>query len=162
MTMKIKILICLGALLGVAAVVNRVELPAAKVALRVLDEAGSPLPQATVRLGFRERLTGNDVFVTGSSDSNGLFTAEGGCAPSGMGSEIRKEGYYEGWAEIPKFSHIDNLANRWLPWNETYTTVLRPVEKPVPLYARRLRQLDIPVLDQPCDYDLEESDWVAP
>jgi hypothetical protein len=160
-TMKTKVLICLVALLGVSAVVNRLELPVAKVTVRVLDEEGKPVSAATVKLGFRERLTGQDIFVTGLTDSNGRFAGEGGCAASGMGNEIRKDGYYEGWAEIPKFSKIDSLANRWQPWDETYVTVLRPVINPVAMFAKT-GWFDIPVADQPCGYDLQLGDWVAP
>lgn len=161
--MKTIILICLGALLGVAAAVNRLELPTAKVTVQVLDEDRKPVSGATVRFGFRERLAANeDVFIVGQTNVEGLFTGEGGCDPSGIGLDINKRGYYQGGAPIPKFSKVDPLTNHWQPWDETYTTVLRPLGKPVPLCAKWLRKLDIPVLDQACGYDLEKGDWVAP
>ena len=62
---------------------------------------------------------------------------------------------------IPKFYNIDTNDNRWQPWNETYTTILRPISKPVALYAKKV-QTDVPALDQPCGYDLEAGDWAAP
>lgn len=160
MTMKTKILICFGALLGVAAVTAQLELPLAKVTVRVLDEAEQPLAGAHVSLGFRDRLTGKDVFVRGQTDAAGRFSGEGGCDPSGVGSEITMDGYYQGWAPIPKFYEVDAL-NHWKPSNETYTTTLRHVGKPVPLYAKSA-WIEIPAVGQPCGYDLEKGDWVAP
>ena len=147
--------------MAVAAAVNRLELRSAKVTVKVIDEERKPVPQANVWFSFKDRLTGNDVAVRGLTDGDGLFTGEGGCDAAGIGCTITKDGYYMGGAPIPKFSEIDAM-NRWKPWNETYTTVLRPVGRPVALGAKWLRKLELPVLDQPCGYDLEKSDWVAP
>jgi hypothetical protein len=162
MTMKTKILICLAALLGVAATVNRLELPLAKVTVRVLDEQRNPVSGATVRLGFRERLAATkDVFIAGQTNDDGTFTGEGGCDPSGVGLDINKSGFYQSGAPIPKFSKVDPVANHWLPWGETYTTVLRPIVNPIAMYAKT-GWCDIPIADQPCGYDLQVGDWVSP
>lgn len=101
--MKTKIIVCLAALLGVAAtnvVVNRFELPAAKVTVRVVDENGQPIENANISLGF------GDTAVNGVTDANGLFSGEGRCNVSGMGSTITKDGYYLGSAPIPIESRI--------------------------------------------------------
>jgi hypothetical protein len=162
MTMKTKIFICLGALLGVAAVVNRLELPLARVTVRVLDEERNPVSGATVRFGFRERLAANkDVFVVGQTNGEGLFIGEGGCDPSGIGLDINKPGYYQSGAPIPKFAKVDSVTNHWLPWDDTYTTVLRPIVNPIAMYAKTA-WCEIPVADEPCGYDLQAGDWVAP
>jgi hypothetical protein len=163
MTMKKKILIVLAALLGVAAldvVKNQLELPLAKVTVRVLDENQQPLAGASVSLGFLDRVSTKDVFVRGTTDAAGLFTGEGGCDISGVGNEVTMNGYYRGWAPIPKFHEID-ADNRRKPWNETFTATLRPIGNAVALWAKRV-QTQVPVLDQPCGYDLEKGDWVAP
>ena len=65
------------------------------------------------------------------------------------------------YARLNKFHEHDETLNRWRPWNETYTAILRPVGKPVALYARRV-DMQIPAFDQPCGFDLETGDWVAP
>ena len=161
MTMKTKILICLGALLGIAAVKTQFELPLAKVTVRVLDEAQQPVAGANVTLGFKNHLTSEDIFVRGQTDADGQFTGEGGNGPAGLGGEITLDGYYRSGAPIPKFYEIDAL-NHWKPWNATYTTTLRSIGKPVALYAKILRKLEIPALGQQCGYDLEKGDWVAP
>ncbi len=160
MTMKTKILICLGALLAVAAVKAQFELPLAKVTVRVLDEEQQPLSGAHVTLGFKNRLTGDDVFVRGQTDADGRFTGEGGVGPTGVSNEITSEGYYQGWAPIPKFYEVDAF-NRAKPWNETYTTILRRIGTTLPLYARSA-WIEVPALSTACGFDLERSDWVAP
>ena len=100
--MKIKIfLICLGALLAVAAtnvVVNHFELPAAKVTVKVLDENQQPIANANVWLTFKDHITFKDLNVRGMTDANGLFAGEGGCDASGIGCSITKKGYYDGSA----------------------------------------------------------------
>ena len=106
MTIKTKILICLGALLGVAATINQLELPLAKVTVRVLDEEHNPVSDAKVRFGFRERLEANkDVFVVGQTNREGLFTAEGGLRSVGhrVGLSINRVIIQSG-APIPKSS----------------------------------------------------------
>jgi hypothetical protein len=162
--MNIKFIICLSALLAVAATTNvtvgKFELPAAKVTIKVLDENQQPLADANVWLTFKDRGTFEDLNVRGLTGANGLFTGEGGCDASGVGCGITKDGYYMGWAPIPKFYGAD-ADNRRQPWNETYTAILRPICKPVALYAKKV-QANVPVLGQPCGYDLEAGDWVAP
>jgi hypothetical protein len=161
MTMKAKIIISIAALLGVAAAVNRLELPLGKVTVRVLDENQKPVPAVTVSFVFEDRVTHQPAKVSGQTDNDGQFTGEGGFGPAGFGGNISKDGYYDSGAPIPKFSQIDPVTNHWLPWNQTYTTVLRPIVNPVAMYAKT-GWFDIPVIDQPCGFDLEKGDWVAP
>jgi hypothetical protein len=161
MNMKKRIIICIVALVCVAAVKTRFAPPVAKVTVRVLDEGQQPLPGATVSFGFKDRLTSKDEVVRGKTDADGLITAEGGAGPTGVSNQVTLEGYYDGWAPIPKFYEVDSL-DRWKPWNEIFTTTLRRLGKPVPLYVKKLRKLEIPVLGQSCGYDLEAGDWVGP
>jgi hypothetical protein len=153
-----KIIIPLVALVAVGAatnIVNRFELPAAKVTVRVVDENQQPVENAKISLGF------GDTSVEGTTDTNGLFTGEGRCGIAGMGSTIKKNGYYLGSAPIPRFSEHDEILNRWKPWNDTYTAILRPIIKPVALYSK-IEWIEIPVIGSPCGYDLEKGDWVSP
>jgi hypothetical protein len=156
--MKTKLIVCLAALLAIAATnvtMQHFELPLAKVTVSVVDENRQPIENADVSLGF------GDSSVKGVTDVNGLFTGEGRCNISGIGSTITKDGYYWGFAPTPNFRERDEILNHWKPWGETCTTVLRPVGKPVALYAKKV-QANIPILGEPCGYDLEVGDWVAP
>jgi hypothetical protein len=146
-------LIAAGAATNVA--INRFELPAAKVTVRVVDESGHPVKNADTWFYFM------NSSIKGITDAEGLSTGEASCDIRGIGCTIKKDGYYMSGASIPRFTEHDEALDRWKPWNETYTTILRPIGKPVALYAKKI-QTDVPVLNQPCGYDSEVCDWVMP
>jgi len=163
--MKTKVSVSLIALLTVGAatnmVLNRAELPVAKVTVRVVDENQQAIKNANVWFAFKDRLTWKEQNIRGLTDVNGLFTAEGGCDAAGIGCGITKDGYYSGGAPIPKFQELDKTLNRRKPWNETYTAILRPLGKAVALYAKKA-ETEIPTINEACGYDLEKGDWVMP
>jgi hypothetical protein len=159
--MKTKLLICLGALLCIAAaaaVKRRTEMPRAKLTVKVLDEQGVPMPGAMVTFNFMNPTTRDAIQVEGLTNAEGIFSGEGQ-TDGVMSGGVNKEGYYRGGFSFKGWSGLEN--GRWEPWNATYTTNLRPILKPVALFAKRVRA-EIPVLDQPCGYDLEKGDWVSP
>ena len=162
--MKSKLIILLASVSAVGAttnlVMNRAELPVAKVTVKVVGENEKPIANANVWFTFKDPLTWKDQDVRGLTDTDGQFTTEGGCDAAGVCGEITKDGYYMGGTPMLKFHSVDT-NNRRQPWNETYTVVLRPISKPIALYAKKV-QANIPVLDQPCGYDFEVGDWVAP
>ena len=160
--MKTKSLVAIGVLgiaLVVYAAVDQVATPRARLTVRVLDEQSAPVQGVKVTLTFRDPATRQGVPVIGTTDGKGEFSGEGNSDPD-VGGEITKEGWYAGWFPFEPFNDIKD--GHWIPWNPTFTTVLRPVGKPVAMYARRIRKLDIPAVRQTCGYDLEISDWVAP
>ncbi len=153
--MKIRIIILLAALLAVAAatnVVNRFETPTVKVTVKVIGEDQQPIKGANVSLGF------GNTSVSGATDINGLFTGEGRCRGD-YGSSVTKEGFYLSGVSAPQLTNI--VDGRWLPWNPVAVSILRPIGKPIALYAKTVK-LRIPTLDKPCGFDLEVGDWVAP
>jgi hypothetical protein len=77
MTMKTKLFICLGALLAVAATVQQVGWPLAKLTVHVVGEQGEPIPGADVTISFREKLSDQNAWAVGKTDNEGNFTAEG-------------------------------------------------------------------------------------
>lgn len=161
MTMKTKLLICLAALLGIAAaavVKNKVEMPSARLTVKVMDEQGAPMPGASVTLTFMDPATRNGVPVEGSTNAEGVYSGEGQ-TDGAMGGMVNKEGYYRGGFSFKGFTGLEN--GRWQPWDATYTTNLRPILNPVPFYAK-MGWVEIPLIDKPCGYDLEKGDWVVP
>ena len=161
MTMKTKLLICLGALLGVAAVdavKNKVEMPRAKLTVRVMNEQGAPMPDALVTFNFMDPARRNAIQVEGLTNAEGTFSGEGQ-TDGVMSGGVSKEGFYQGGFSFKGFTGLKN--GRWQPWDATYTTNLRLILNPIPLYAKRVRA-EMPVLGNPCGYDLEKGDWVAP
>ena len=152
MTKTIILLAVLVVATNVAA--QHFEPPKTKTTVRVVNENGQPVENANVSLGF------GNASVKGITDAKGCFSGEGIGDIRGIGCTITKDGYYLSGAPIPRF-HYSETSNRWEPWDETYTTILRPIGKPIALYAKKV-QVNIPVLDKPCGYDLEVSDWVMP
>ncbi len=160
--MKTKIIICLAALLGLAAAdiaKKQIELPIARLTVKVIDEQGQAVSEANVNLVFQDPITRKGAPVDGRTDVAGIFSAEGG-SNSRVGGNVQKEGYYRAGFAFKDFIEVKD--GRWLPWDATYKSILRPIVKPVPLCARVLNKLQIPTLSEPCGYDLVISDWVAP
>lgn len=134
-------------------------LPLARVTARILDEMGNPLSGAMVSLSFSEpRSSSSTVKKPGLTDTNGEFFGEG-YSDGVLGTLCTKDGYYLGMVPIPVFKNA--VDKRWQPWGATYTTVLRKIENPIPMYARSA-VVKVPVQGKPCGYDLKEGDWVAP
>lgn len=138
---------------------NGWTLPMARVNLRVLSESNQALQGVSVRLVFCEPQNHSAVvYVEGSTDADGMFSGQGHTdyAP---GMRAQKSGYYQGVFPIKGFTNAVN--SRWQPWDATYTSVLRKIENPVPVYAKRA-VMKAPVVGQACGYDLKVGDWVSP
>jgi hypothetical protein len=159
--MKMKIIILsLAAAMGIFGVAQFTGFPEANVTTHVVDENGQPFPGVNATFGFQGQFDHNAVVnVEGVTDANGNFTGEG-YTPGPVGSKLIKEGYYMGWANIPNFTQIDAL-HHWLPWDQTYTTMLRKIGDPIPMYARNLGT-EIPAVGESCGFDLERADWTPP
>ncbi len=159
--MKIKaIILAGGAVLALLGAAQFVGLPRARVTVHVIGEDGQPIPDAKVTFSFHVPLPNNPTgVIIGSTDTNGNFTAESEMSIGGLGNGITKDGYYFGGASIPTFTR--HIGDHWQPWDQTYTTVLRKIKNPIPMYVCSMGS-DIPQVGVPCGYDLEEGDWVAP
>ena len=126
--------------------------------MRILDEQLRPLEQASVRIGFSEKLSDKEVFTEGLTDANGEFSAEGP-SPARLSADVRKNGFYLSGLPFVVFTNAE--AGRWQPWNPRVEAILRPIGKPIALYAKKV-DTELPVLNEPCGYDLEAGDWVMP
>jgi len=143
----------------------------AQITFRVLTDAGAPVPNVEVTTstflywqpgeGF-----GRDIYEEnkGRTNDEGLttvsFTGERGDCNYGI---YDVSGYYSTRNLSYKFTEVK--AGRWEPWNPIIEVILKPVLKPVPMYARKIgggTQVKIPALDKPAGFDLMVGDWVAP
>lgn len=156
--MKKYISICIGTLITIAAAVQSAELPQAKITVRVLDEQSMPVQGATVRIGFANKTYDQELLKTGMTDAAGEYSAEGNSAIR-ISADVRKDGFYLSGTPFIEFTNVE--AGHWQPWNPITKVVLRPIGKPVALYAKKV-QVTIPVIGKPCGYDLEAGDWVTP
>ena len=142
------------------------DLPVAKVTLKVVDENGMPIKGAKAGVGFESvyllKRGINDVGITGVTDKDGMFTSSHDTLGYiGYGAEA--EGYYMSRSE---YRFTKKESGKWQPWNPEIRVVMRKIEKPVPMYARDLHATSpgvmIPVADKNVGFDLIEFDWVSP
>jgi hypothetical protein len=129
--------------------------PKAQITVCVVDDEGKAVEKAEVAvLGFnRERI--------GHTDRQGKFTATLRNAKSSVDLVVDKKGYYSIHRHIHAFT--GGLSNgRWLPWDPEVELQLRRKGKPVPMIEKEMRDVEIPVNDQPVGFDLELGDWVTP
>jgi hypothetical protein len=163
--MKMKILvISLAAIAAIGAVVA-IATPQIRFTVHVVGEDNSPLEGVEASFIFHpEALRQNHITqVDVVSDADGNFTVQGPSQDGtfGVGNAlIHQNGYYPSGVNIPNFTKTDDLGH-WLPWDATYTTVMRKIENPIPMYAKTI-EINIPAVGIPCGYDLMAGDWVGP
>jgi len=141
-----------------------VEMPEAMFTVKLLNEDGTPFSGGTVNAGFNITTSywtdgSKDRVETGVTDANGVFVFRGRTIGE-WGCGFDALGYYR----FTNGSTVGtNKANgRWEPWNPTYTLIAKKIVKPIPMYARKVEMVRVPVVGQPVGFDLVVSDWVAP
>ena len=150
--------------MAVAVFKHITALPIAKISVKVSGETGAPMPGIPVNAGFvlpynawadsfkgysLKAITDKDGFVS----FEGKTTREVSCS-------IKIDGYYH--TIDSSYLGLAVEDGKWQPWNPTIELVLKPILNPIPMYARRVDTVQMPVLDRPVGFDLIESDWVAP
>jgi hypothetical protein len=137
-------------------------LPSAQLSVTVSDEENKPAANAEVIAWF-PHIYGAGASPKGESvqvptDRNGQVVLQGKTAGS-VSFGARKEGYYEtsgGKIDFP------GMHQRAEPLKAEREVVLKAIRKPIPMYARPLREMKLPSLNTPFGFDLEVGDWVAP
>lgn len=126
-----------------------------KVTLKVVTETGQPVAGAKAVVGYYSKSI--PVSIDGLTDTNGIFTASHSAHSGILGFAVEKVGYYT--TREPSY----DLGFTYDPakWNPTQTIVLKKIDKPIPMYARKT-QIEIPAVDKPIGFDLVKGDWVAP
>lgn len=151
--------------IGIFAMVRATELPKAKFTVRVIGEDGKPIGAIPVEgmFGIPYNAFGGGVTKTHNtemivSNQHGYATFEGRTTIS-VGASISTKGYYMSLTHAP----VREVQNgRWEPWNPVVEMVLRKVEKPIPMYAKRLQDFILPEYGKPIGYDFEIGDWTPP
>lgn len=122
---------------------------ASEISLRVVDEKGTPIAGAEVVIAFAAPQQKDSKGNYGNTDRDGRFSAKG-TNRVGVIVKVTKGSYYK-WVREKGFGQKDH----------DITVVMRKVEKPVPLYVRRVN-LKFLVFDEWLGFDFEAGDWVAP
>ena len=140
------------------------DLPEACVIVRVVDEFSRPFTNVEVGGAFEQPYKINVesaklIHQRVRTDTNGIATLTGRTSGHvSYGADF--PGYYNFHGRPVDFFKRD--GNRWIPWGQTNTIVLKQIGNPVPMYARKLCEIYVPEAARPCGFDLMESDWVPP
>jgi len=138
------------------------DYPEAKVTVKVVDELSNPVENVAVLIGFqkpkRSEQGAIEIAEKGVTGADGVFSAS-----SKTGSHIaysaEKQGYYKSRGDY----HFTTSTNgRWQPWSQEFKLVLRKIENPVPMYARKLTPITLPEVNKRIGFDLIEYDWISP
>lgn len=130
-----------------------------KATINVVDEEGQPIEGADSGISFQfDKAWATGVKVSkGYTDKEGKFSAtNSGNGYIGYGA--RKEGYYE---SSYRYQFEESNVIGWKPWNPELKVVLRKIENPMPMYARKA-ELKFPVANKYIGFDLVKCDWIAP
>ena len=100
----------------------------------------------------------------GYTDTNGVCVLKGEGNGGTASVYVKKEGYYGSSGYRVGITNVTGIVGmrKWQPWNPTVNVALKQIGKPIPLYAKRLREIEMPVENEPVGFDLVEGDWVSP
>lgn len=140
---------------------SAIDLPEAKVTVKVVDEDKKPVQGAEVMIGFlaKQGISQHikETAEKGITAADGIFTASKKSTDH-IAYSAEKQGYYMSSGE---FHYSSSSNGRWQPWNSEVTIVLRKIINPVPMYARKF-DLELPEIGKDIGFDLINYDWTAP
>lgn len=164
-----KILACLFAAVGVVHSVVAyspiIDGALADVKIKVVDDMGEVVPDATISVMFYTAPEKVDV-RRGKTDAQGCFSAKGRCIGEAY-AWIRKDGYYE--TKIgPTFRVLpDKDAERLRKWSEGTVETMATLKKkrhPAKLILNggTFQELKYPATNVVMGLDLQQFDWCPP
>ena len=145
---------------------------AAQLTFRVTNDTGIPLPNVDVGASTFLKWQPGESFgrdlnqtVTKKTNSDGVAIVHMESKSGRIGFGVKAPpGFYRDYGG--HYNFIEAKGNRWEPWNPVIDVILKPIIKPIPMYARKIGDLtrlqELPVLGQPVGFDLVAADWVAP
>jgi len=162
-----KTLACLFSVVGIAhfaaAYSPIIDGALADVRIKVVDDMGEAVPDATISVTFYTAPEKVDV-KRGKTDAQGCFSAKGLCIGE-VHTWIRKDGYYETKAD-PKFRILsDKEAEQHRKWSSgTVETVavLKKKRNPIGLNFSHKQYWAFPVTNDVFFLDLESCEWCPP
>ena len=162
-----KTLACLFAAVGIVQSVVAyspiIDGALADVKIKVVDDMGEAVPDATISVTFYTSPQKVDV-KRGKTDAGGCFSAKGLCIGEAH-AWIRKDGYYETKID-PTFRVLpEKDAERLRKWSEgTVETMatLKKMRDPANLVFHYMEYKKFPATNEVVKLDLEMLDWCPP
>ena len=134
----------------------------AKISLKVCDDEGLPVSNASVSVEFD--LMPDPQSVYGKTDSNGIVVVRGKTNGNRISCIVAKDGYYGSRAEmsfVPMGAEHDVKDGKWQPYPTDKTVVIRKIRHPVPL-VHTCAFYVIPATNVWLGFDMKVRDFVAP
>ena len=131
------------------------------VEIRISDDDGSPVSNATVHVCYNVGKGRSEVF--GKTDESGVFLFDR--KTNGYGEiYVTKDGFYN---SASRFSFIDmgnehEVANgAWQPSPSSMRILIRKIHKPIHLVSK-YDWVDVPTTNRWISFDMMKQDWLPP
>lgn len=136
----------------------------ARIVLSLLDDAGMPVSNATVRvlmgMNFREKA----YYIDGITNPNGQFVIEGKTTGNEIEIDVSKNGYYNTSRKL-SFAAMgdehDARGGKWQPWGMECHLRMREIRNPTALIGD-VNGYYVPVASKWIGFDMKTGDWVLP
>lgn len=134
----------------------------AKICLKVCDDTGVPVSNASVCAGFDMLPRPHSVY--GKTDTNGVCVVKGKTNGNKVVFLVGKDGYYGSQKEIsyvPMWKEHDVKDGKWQPYGDEQTIVLRRIIAPCPL-VDIVKWIYVPRTNEWIGFDMKNGDFVQP
>jgi len=131
--------------------------------IKIIGEDGQQVSNAGVSIAYTKppySYSDNPIYhgiITGTTDSNGVFSATHDDRSGSLGFGVNKQGYYTTRNACRLRDPEENANDR----NISITLLLKKIGDPIAMYAKR-QEMKIEKEDEPMGFDLKVGDWVTP
>ena len=132
--------------------------------LRISNDAGVPVPYASVHVLMGMNFRESSYDIDGKADQNGLFVVEGKTTGNEVIIEVTKDRYYKSSQKICFITmgkEYEVKDGRWQPWGMSVPITLREIRAPVQLVVQK-ELYKIPTTNTLVGFDMALKDWVSP
>ena len=136
-----------------------------KIILRVHDESDVPVACTDVKVLMGMTLRKNAYYITGQTDTNGLFIIEGITTGNEIVITLNKSGYYSSSRKlcyIEMGSEHEVCDGKWQPWGMVENIELRSIVNPLKNYVHANLFIDIPRTNVWIGFDFERQGLLKP
>jgi hypothetical protein len=136
----------------------------AKISLKICDDKGVPVSNASVCAGFDMLPRPHSVY--GKTDTNGVCVVKGKTNGNKVVFLVGKDGYYGSRKEIsyvPMWKEHDVKDGKWQPYGAVESMELRKIRNPAHLTVSYSHEFNnTKVINAWIGFDLEKRDFVQP
>ena len=138
----------------------------AKMELRIVNDDGIPVPDANVSVFMGMNFRPKGYFITGRTDTNGVFVVKGKTCGDEIEMNIEKVGFYR-TSKTFRFAAMgyehEVREGRWQPYGEMENIVLRDIRNPAKMPHENFWKFKYTsAINSWVGYDIKENDFVAP